>query len=109
MTRTCTRCRDANGVPTGTVAGGECFLCHGTGTYVRATVSAEEKAAGSRRMQAINILRSAGLNGRAAAARCELEQTAPERHERLIASVLSGRTAQVIEALGEYARANRIY
>lgn len=107
--RTCTRCRDANGVPTGVVLGGECFLCHGKGTFTRETVSRAVREAGSRRMAAINMLRNAGMTRRAAAARCELEETEPARHDRLIESVLKGRIGDVLNALTSYAAEHRIY
>lgn len=105
-TRTCTRCQDANGVPTGIVHGGECFLCRGTGSYTRETVDAATRAAGRRRAEAIGILRAAGISYRATTARIHLEETAPERHARLVDSVLAGRVADVLAALTAYADQN---
>jgi hypothetical protein len=99
----CTRCRDANGVPTGTVRGGECFQCHGTGERPQSSpVSVAEREAGKRRMAAINALRAAGITWKQQAARSDLEELEPERHLRLIDSVLAGRTSAVLAALDAY-------
>lgn len=108
-TRKCTRCQDSTGTPTGIVCGGECFLCHGNGTVTREVVTAEAKAAGARRAQAIQILRTAtaALPNRTRCtlmdSRSHLEETAPDRHARLIESVLAGRTEAVVAALAAYA------
>lgn len=108
-TRKCTRCQDADGNPTGIVAGGECFLCHGNGEVTREVVTAEAKAAGKRRAAAVDILRMATQDMPTRArvtlldARSLLEDTEPERHARLIDSVLAGRTLAVLEALAVYA------
>jgi hypothetical protein len=97
--RKCTRCLDANGVPTGVVRGGECFLCRGAGTYVRQTVTAEAKLAGQRRAAAIQALRQAGITWRQSNARIELEESSPDRHAKLINSVLAGRVTDVLDGL----------
>lgn len=102
-TRRCTRCQDGNGIPTGTVLGGTCFLCNGSGTIARHAVSAADRAAGRERLTAINALRDAGITRRAAAARAELEEMAPERHAKMISSVLAGRVSAVIAGLLIYA------
>jgi hypothetical protein len=108
-TRKCTRCQDATGTPTGVVAGGECFLCRGEGEYTREVVTAEAKAAGARRAAAVDILRMAtqDMPNRARItlldARSLLEDTEPERHARLVDSVLAGRTLAVLESLAVYA------
>ena len=109
MARKCTRCRNAEGIPTGIVLGGECFLCHGHGEYTRETVTPEAKAAGRRRGAAVDAIRAATqalpLKQRLLIgdARMDLEQNHPGRHLRLIESVLAGRTADVIAALIVYA------
>lgn len=108
--RKCTRCRGADGVPTGMVLGGECFLCHGNGAYTRGTVDPETKVAGRRRADAINILRAAikdlPLRDRLAvsAAREHLEEHAPDRHLRLVESLLAGRVAEIVPCLRVYAQ-----
>lgn len=102
-TRKCTRCRDANGVPTGRVRGGECFLCHGNGNYTVVTVDAATREAGARRVAAINALRAADAPTKARNAREHLEEVAPARHSKLIDSVLAGRVADVITSLLAYA------
>jgi hypothetical protein len=108
-TRKCTRCQDSNGVPTGIVLGGECFQCRGAGNVTREVVTADAKAAGRRRAQAVATLRAAtaALPNRTRCtlmdSRSHLEETAPERHARLVESVLAGRTDAVIAALTAYA------
>lgn len=107
--RKCTRCQDTNGVPTGIVFGGECFLCRGAGTYVREVVDPATKAVMRDRAEAVTILRAATANLPKrdrldiGDARIHLEEVAPERHLQLVGSLLAGRVDEVIVSLRQYA------
>jgi hypothetical protein len=108
-TRKCTRCQDANGIPTGIVRGGECFLCGGHGHYTREIVTAEAKQAGRRRAAAIEALRQDARYGwREQQARIDLEERTPERHAKLIESVMAGRVDAVVSGLVAYAKENKL-
>lgn len=102
VSRKCTRCRDTDGNPTGVVLGGECFLCQGAGAYVRTTVDRRTREAGQRRADAIGALSAAGITYKQAEARRCLETRSPERHDKLVESVLAGRVADVLRGLDAY-------
>ncbi len=117
-TRTCPRCSG-----TGTVHNGWCFLCWGSGTHTFTVYTAAEKAdikaAGRRRIAALETVKAAAarldehLGLRSCDARYadwsfwgfdRLESQEPERFAAMLDALDAGRTYDVVRGLADYSK-----